>query len=153
MSSVHTLKAFLTTGLNIQTSYLVHICTYVPQLCALTCGLLRQSCVFLTYNYSWTNYKMPNQLWSTWTWGVSHESYFRDFTQNLTEKLYLIRNMCHIELIICNKQNICWQVLINSNKFSASGGSRNPGTSTVFPEGVVLTGHWQVSMDGAILEL
>ena len=60
--------------------------------------------------------------------------------------------ICCIELIIQNEQNIYRRMLINSDKFSASGGSWNPGTSTVFQEGVVSTGHWQVSMDGAILE-
>ena len=49
--------------------------------------------------------------------------------------------ICHIKLIICNKQNINQWALINSDKFSVSGGSWNPGTSMVFQEGVVLTGH------------
>ena len=62
-------------------------------------------------------------------------------TQTLEQVLCTYAHICYIELIIHNEKNIYRQVLINSNKFSASGGSWNPGTSTVFQEGVISTGH------------
>ena len=47
-----------------------------------------------------------------------------------------------------NKAFILW-TLINSDKRLAVGGSWNPGTSVLIPEGAVLTWHWQVLMDSA----
>ena len=47
--------------------------------------------------------------------------------------------ICHIELNICNEQNIYLWVLINSDRLLAAGGSWNLGTNTVVQEGVVLT--------------
>ena len=63
-----------------------------------------------------------------------------------TSKVHILLNayhssIRHVKLIICNEQNIYQQALINSNKFSAFGSSWNPGTSMVFREGVVSTGH------------